>query len=135
LTRSLKAQLVNGDMVTTDKEAEFKIIVKKNKEEEYSVCAKILPNMDPDIILGMDFILSNKVKFDFESMKLEIGKIEQKISLKEEKIKIEDKINDLSKIYHQINGNVSRKTKHLLNINATKIQNVGLIAHIKHKIE
>ncbi|KAG0438802.1 hypothetical protein DMUE_2868 [Dictyocoela muelleri] len=75
LTRSLKAQLVNGDMVTTDKEAEFKIKVKKDKEEEYSVCAKILPNMNTDIILGMDFLLSNKVKIDFESMKLEIKKI------------------------------------------------------------
>ncbi|KAG0441754.1 hypothetical protein DMUE_0815 [Dictyocoela muelleri] len=70
----INAELVNGSIVSSEQEVILKLKFLCDTQEEYCVNANVMPNMDPDIILGIDFLTKNKVKIDLETMKFEISK-------------------------------------------------------------
>ncbi|KAG0441319.1 hypothetical protein DMUE_1137 [Dictyocoela muelleri] len=63
----IKAGLVNGSLVVSSKEASVNFNFENDKSQLYTVRAKILSNMEPEIILGMEFLFENKAKIDLKT--------------------------------------------------------------------
>ncbi|KAG0442136.1 Transposon Tf2-9 polyprotein [Dictyocoela muelleri] len=93
-----------------------------------------MSNMDPDIILGIDFLSNNKAKINLETMSFELNKTEYALDKNKECDNIETKIEEKTKIYKQSDVTIPESCKKLLESNDQEISNVGLIPGIEHEI-
>ncbi|KAG0435945.1 Transposon Ty3-G Gag-Pol polyprotein [Dictyocoela muelleri] len=131
----VKAELVNGESISTNKETKLKFQLQGGEDFDYEACVKILPSMDPSFILGMEFITKYKANIDLNQMKVTLGNTEHKLELYSVEKIMDDKVDEMSKIYNHNHTKLSDNLNALLNINATEISNIGMISKIEHRIE
>ncbi|KAG0435690.1 Transposon Tf2-9 polyprotein, partial [Dictyocoela muelleri] len=130
----INAELVDGATVTSLRETSFNLILGGEETKSYTIRAKVLEKMNPDIILGMEFLMSQKAKIDFENMKIELSSSLFEFRNDEEQCEMDNKILNKTKIYCQLKTELSSKCQSLLQHNATEIKNIGLIPNVKHDI-
>lgn len=123
----IKAGLVNGSIVVSSKDATFNFNFEGAKSQLYKVSAKVLPNMEPEIILGMEFLVANKAKIDLEKMVIELNGLEYQLADSENMNKIEEKLMNKTKIYCQLVKNLTSESLALLKHNISQIKNIGLV--------
>ncbi|KAG0439135.1 Transposon Tf2-9 polyprotein, partial [Dictyocoela muelleri] len=133
--KPIKAELVNGAVVTAEREVKLIFYLGNNENHEYEIRAEVLPSMDPIIILGMEFLIENKTNIDLNEMEITIGSKKFKITSFSPVNELDNKIDELSKIYNNVDKEFSEELKSLLHTNDALVSNVGLIPETEHKIE
>ncbi|KAG0431825.1 hypothetical protein DMUE_5540 [Dictyocoela muelleri] len=96
-----------------------------DKSNLYKIRAKILTNMNPDIILGMEFLMLNKAKIDLENMKIDLNDSCYELDDNEIKCEIEKKIINQTKIYCNPKIKLPPRCEDLLNFNTSKLKNIA----------
>ncbi|KAG0435480.1 hypothetical protein DMUE_4712 [Dictyocoela muelleri] len=67
------AELVNGERVISNKEVYFQLKFQNDIDIIYKVRARVLPVMEPLIILGIEFLKEHRAKTDFENYIVELS--------------------------------------------------------------
>ncbi|KAG0435660.1 hypothetical protein DMUE_4612 [Dictyocoela muelleri] len=128
-----EALLANGETIKTNKETTLKFFLENEKNTIYSNKLKIINKMDDFMILGMDFLLKNKVKIDLESKIIKINEIELEIPGCEPSDDCENRLDMQNKIYHMTTLSEHKDILDLIYKNE-RIQPIGSIEGISHSI-
>lgn len=102
LTKQIKkinAELVDGSIVSSDREVLLELKINNQKGEEYHVNAKVLSNMEPDIILGIDFLQNNKARINLETMSFELNKTKYILDKNQDDENMDTKLDEKTRIY------------------------------------
>ncbi|KAG0439911.1 hypothetical protein DMUE_2121 [Dictyocoela muelleri] len=105
-----------------------------NTTVKYQVEARILLNMEPDMILGMELLSNHDATINLRTKTLDlhgqIYELETSDNQQTEEMKLEEK----NKIYLQPESQPESITN-LLRQNDTEIQNIGLLPDVTHNIQ
>ncbi|KAG0440686.1 hypothetical protein DMUE_1559 [Dictyocoela muelleri] len=69
----LKSELVDGSVLQSNKQTFVKFMLQNDQSRIYQVKATILSKMTTDMILGMDFLLSNEVVIDLNEHTINVN--------------------------------------------------------------
>ncbi|KAG0419483.1 Retrovirus-related Pol polyprotein from transposon 17.6 [Dictyocoela roeselum] len=133
-TNEIEAELVNGFKIKTKKKTRQNIVLENDNSNIYKADMNIIESKDKFLILGMDFLIPNKVKIDFGEGTLIIGDVSLEIPNLHKTSSIDKMLEDNNTILQSIAHSVPLEVTTLIKDNLD-ILNVGLIKHGKHKIE
>ncbi|KAG0441141.1 Retrovirus-related Pol polyprotein from transposon gypsy [Dictyocoela muelleri] len=134
LTTESTAQLIDGSEIITNEETCFLLKFLNDSSTRYKTAAKILKKMEPDLILGMEFLLKNEANINLQNMSVVLDSVVYELEDKNGISEYDKKIEDKSKIYTQDVIKLPDCIKEKIKYNETQIPPIGLIPDVEHEI-